>query len=199
MRLVAITLLLTLLAACESNDGRLWGPDQRVTVELGDAPTLGPTDAQVVVVEFGDFQCPYCGDEEPVVQRLLATYDGRVRFAYKQFPLWFHTDAFLASEAALAAHAQGAFWPYHDLLYAHQAALARADLESYAAELGLDLDAFRAALDEHTFAAAVDADVAQGTALGVPGTPCFFVNGRMGAGALDYDTLAAAIDEELAR
>ena len=177
----------------------MWGPDQRVTVEVGDAPTLGPADATVTVVEFGDFQCPYCGDVEPVLQQLLVTYEGQIRLAFKQFPLWFHSHAYLAAEAALAAQAQGAFWPYHDRLYASQGALLREDLESYAAELGLDLDAFRTALDAHTYAPAVDADLAQGEALGVPGTPCFFVNGRMGAGALPYEALAAVIDEELAR
>ncbi|HEY3354146.1 MAG TPA: thioredoxin domain-containing protein [Polyangia bacterium] len=193
--------LLALVAACgeDAAQGQVAPPEQRQVVDIGTAPTRGPADAKVDVVEFGDYQCPYCGDEQAVVTQLLTAYDGRIRFAFKQFPLYFHTYAQQAAEAALAANAQGKFWDFHDALYAHQANLMRTDLESYAEQLGLDLDAFRAALDGHTFAADVAADVAQGTALGVPGTPTFFINGRMAVGAVDYAALAAAIDEELAR
>jgi protein-disulfide isomerase len=120
-----------------------------------------------------------------------------VRLVFKQFPLSFHEHAQLAAEAALAADAQGKFWPYHDLLFAHQDALERADLEAYAAEVGLDVVAFNAALDAGTFTAAVQADVAQGLALGIPGTPSFFINGRLGAGALPYDSLAEVVEEEI--
>jgi protein-disulfide isomerase len=172
---------------------------QRVAVDLGDAPASGPTDAKVVLVEFADFQCPYCGDVEPTLQALHAAYQGRVRFVFKQFPLSFHQYAQLAAEASLAAHAQGHFWEFHDLLFAHQASLARADLEATAQGLGLDLVAFTAALDQHAYAAAVGADEQQGQSLGVTGTPAFFINGRLAIGALPYDTLRGLIDEELAR
>ena len=149
-----------------------------VTVDVGDAPTMGPASAKVTVVEFGDFECPYCGEEEPVVEQMLKGYEGRIRFAFKEYPLAsIHPYAELAAEAALAANAQGKFWPYHDALYASQSALARSDLDTYASQLGLDMKAFDAALDDHTFAAAVAADVAQGTALGVQGTPTFFIQG----------------------
>jgi protein-disulfide isomerase len=201
MRIALVVTALAVLAGCDgtTKQGNIAPAAQRQVVEVGGAPTLGPADAKVVVVEFGDFQCPYCGDEQAVVKRLLADYDGRVRYVFKQFPLYFHTYAQQAAEASLAADAQGQFWPFHDLLYANQEHLLRTDLEGYATQLGLDLVAFGAALDQHTYADAVAADLAQGTALGVPGTPTFFVNGRMAVGAVDYATLAGAVDEELAR
>ena len=198
------TLILAMAAAvavagCHQDGGSVAGPDQRVTVDLGDAPTRGPADAPVVLVEFGDFQCPYCGEMEPIVQRLLSDYDGKILFAFKQFPISYHSHAQLAAEASLAVNAQGSFWPYHDTLYAHQDALTRADLESYATDLGLDLDLFRAALDEHTYAAAVAADLDQGLSLGVNGTPAFFINGRAAFGAMSYDTLKDVVEDELER
>lgn len=201
---LALALSATSLLACSSTSsdlgsGAFTAASDRVTVTVGDAPALGPADAKVTLVEFGDFQCPYCGDEEPVLRQLRADYDGRVRFVFKQFPLSFHEHAQLASEAALAAHAQGQFWPYHDSLYDHQPDLERSDLESYAEDLALDMTKLRAALDDHTYAAAVAADYAEGDALGVPGTPAFFINGRLGAGAMSYASLAAVIDEELAK
>ena len=199
------TLILTLAAAmavagCHRGaGGDVAGPDDRVTVDLGDAPTQGPADAPVVLVEFGDFQCPYCGEMEPIVQRLLSDYDGKILFAFKQFPISYHSHAQLAAEASLAANAQGAFWPYHDTLYAHQGALARTDLEGYATDLGLDLDLFRAALDDHTYVAAIADDINQGVSLGVNGTPAFFINGRAAFGAMDYGTLKGVVEEELRR
>lgn len=172
-------------------------PPVRVQVEIGDAPTLGPADAPVTFVEFADYECPFCGDAKDDVDRVLRDYGDRVRFVYKQFPLAYHAHAHLASQAALAAHAQGQFWAYHDTLYAHQSALGRTALESYASTLGLDLAAFRLALDERTHAAAVDADIAHGQAAGVRGTPTFFVNGRPIVGAVPYADLAEVIEEEL--
>jgi protein-disulfide isomerase len=173
------------------------GPEDRVVIDVGDAPSRGAEDAPVTIVEFADYECPYCADEESVVLRLLAAYDGRVRLVFKQFPIPYHAYATLAAEASLAASAQGQFWAYHDALFAYQGALSRENLEAYAALLGLDLTAFNAALDEHTYADAVQADVDQGIALGVGGTPTFFVNGRKGAGALSYETLAQVVEEEL--
>jgi protein-disulfide isomerase len=187
-----------LVAGCyDAGEPNFLGPDQRVTVDLGDAPTRGPADAPVVIVEFGDFQCPYCGEMEPVIERLLSDYDGKILFAFKQFPISYHSHAQLAAEASLAANAQGQFWPFHDALYAHQDALARADLEGYATDLGLDLDLFRAALDDHTYTAAIADDINQGVSLGVGGTPAFFVNGRAAFGAMSYDAMKRVVDEEL--
>ncbi len=168
-------------------------------VAVGDAPTQGPASAKVTVIEFGDFECPYCGEEEPVVTQILANYSGRIRFVFKEFPLSsIHPYAELAAEAALAANAQGEFWPYHNMLYANQSALGESDLEGYAKQLGLDVAKFDAALNDHTYASAVAADVAQGTRVGVDATPTFFVNGNIVVGAAPYSQLAAVIDAQLA-
>jgi protein-disulfide isomerase len=198
-----LTATLVFLAACSAStssvgaatDAALPAP---VTVEVGDAPSQGPATAKVVVVEFGDFQCPYCGEEEPIVTQMLAAYAGRIRFVFKEFPLAQHQYAELAAEAALAANAQGKFWPYHDMLYANQDALARANLDAYAMTLGLDMTKFDDALDAGTFAPAVAADIAQGESLGVDGTPTFFVNGIVVAGAVPYSDLESIINRELA-
>lgn len=185
------------LTGCTITSEAFSPPSARATVEIGAAPVLGPAEAAVTLVEFADFECPYCGEEEPVLKQVLTAYEGRVRLVYKHYPLSFHEHAALAAEASLAAHAEGKFWAYHDALYADQSALARGDLESRAAALGLDMMAFGAALDQGTHAAAVAADVAQGDALGIPGTPAFFVNGRMGAGAVPYEAWVAILDEEI--
>ncbi len=167
-------------------------------VDAGNAPSQGPASAKVLVVEFGDFECPYCGEEEPVVTQLLTDYAGRIRFVFEEFPLTqIHPYAELASEAALAANAQGKFWPYHNLLYANQGALGRQALDGYARQLGLDMMAFDAALDNHTYAAAVAGEEAYGVKLGVQGTPTFFVNGVAVVGAVPYSDLSSVIDREL--
>ncbi len=168
-------------------------------IDAGDSPSQGPSDAKVVVIEFGDFECPYCGMEEPVVTEMLKDYAGRIRFIFEEFPLSsIHPYAELAAEAALAANAQGKFWPYHDLLYADQGALAESNLESYASQLGLNVTEFDTALNDHTFQGAVAADVAEGESVGVDETPTFFVNGIKVVGAVQYSVLQAVIDQELA-
>ncbi len=172
--------------------------DAGFTADAGDSPSEGPASAKVVVTEFGDFECPYCGGEEPVVEQMLSDYSGRIRFVFKEFPLTsIHPYAELAAEAALAANAQGKFWPYHDMLYANQSALARSDLDAYASALGLNMNEFDTALDKGTYAAAVAADVAQGTSLGVNATPTFFVNEVEVVGAVPYSTLESVINQQL--
>lgn len=170
-----------------------------VAVDPGNAPSQGPASAKVVVIEFGDFECPYCDEEEPIVAQMLTDYAGVVRFVFKEFPLTaIHPHAELAAQAALAANAQGMFWPFHDTLYANQSALARADLDGYASTLGLNLTRFDAALDQGSFTAAVAADVAQGRSVGVHETPTFFVNGIAVLGAVPYAQLRSVIDGQLA-
>ncbi len=194
---------LTLLVACSAGSpAAVPSPPQAdaalpppVAVDAGGAPSEGPASAKVVVVEFGDFECPYCGEEEPIVTEMLSDYAGQIRFVFEEFPLSsIHPYAELAAEAALAANAQGRFWPYHDMLYANQTALARSDLDRYASMLGLDLTQFDAALDDHTFQGAVAADVAYGERLNVTGTPTFFVNGVRVVGAVPYSELQSVIN-----
>jgi protein-disulfide isomerase len=166
----------------------------------GEGPSFGPKDAKVAVVEYSDFQCPYCSRAANALNELKKAYEGKpVRFVFRQFPLSFHKEAHLAAQASLEAHAQGKFWEYHDLLFANQRALGRPQLEEYATKIGLDLAKFKAALDAGTHKAAVDADMAMGAEVGVRGTPSMMVGGTRVQNPSDVNTVKAAIDAELAK
>jgi protein-disulfide isomerase len=159
----------------------------------------GPAKAPVTIVEYGDFECPYCGQAEPVVRELLAAF-GDVRYVFRHLPLDdVHPRARLAAEAAEAAGRQGAFWPMHDLLMEQQNALTPMDLKRYAAELGLDTERFAADLRNHVGATRVAEDVDSADLSGVSGTPSFFINGRRHHGAYDIETLTAAVRAAYAR
>jgi protein-disulfide isomerase len=153
----------------------------------------GPQNSPVTLVEYGDFECPYCGQAEPIVRELLADF-GDVRYVWRHLPLTdVHPHAQLAAEATEAASEQGAFWPMHDLLFQHQDALRRLDLIDYAEQLGLDVQQFQHDLDERLGAARVAADVESADLSSVSGTPTFFINERRHYGAYDAATLSAAI------
>jgi Na+/H+ antiporter NhaA len=153
----------------------------------------GPIDAPVTLVEYGDFECPYCGRAEPVVRELLGDF-GDVRYVWRHLPLNdVHANAQAAAEAAEAASDQGFFWEMHDLLFRHQDALRPSDLINYAGELGLDVERFEEAMREHTGASRVAMDVDTADLSGVSGTPTFFINGRRHHGAYDIGTLSAAV------
>ena len=159
----------------------------------------GPEESLVTVVEYGDFECPYCGQAEPAVRELLRDY-GEVRYVWRHLPLNdVHPDAQLAAEAAEAAGKQGAFWEMHDLLFEHQDALQPRDLIGYADSLGLDLQRFVADLRKHAGAAHVGEDVDSADLSNVSGTPTFFVNGRRHYGAYDIETLKKAVKLAKAR
>ena len=159
---------------------------------------LGPADARVTLVEFGDFECPFCGAAYPELQRVLRELGPKVRFVFRHFPLGEqHPHAPHAAEVAEAAGAQGKFWPMHDLLYQRQAALGDEDLVRYARELGLDSDRVRRELAAHTHAARVHEDFLSGVRSGVSGTPRFFINGRPHEEPGDAKTLAAALRRAL--
>jgi protein-disulfide isomerase len=152
----------------------------------------GPERAPITVIEFGDFECPYCGLAEPVVRDLLADTD--VRYVWRHLPLTdVHPQAQLAAEAAEAAGEQGLFWEMHDLLLTHQDALGPKDLLRYADEIGLDADRFHESLKRHGNAARVAQDTESADLSGVSGTPTFFINGQRHYGAYDIETLSAAI------
>jgi protein-disulfide isomerase len=158
----------------------------------------GPATASVTVVEYGDFECPYCGQAEPVVRDLLADTD--VRYVWRHLPLTdVHPQAQLAAEASEAAAAQGAFWPMHDLLMSRQDNLRPTDLVKYAAELGLDPDRFHTDLKRHEHAARIARDVESADLSGVSGTPTFFVNEQRHYGAYDIQTLTVAVKTARAR
>jgi Na+/H+ antiporter NhaA/predicted DsbA family dithiol-disulfide isomerase len=167
--------------------------DLAAPVDPGRDHIRGPEDAPITVVEYGDFECPYCGQAEPVIRELLAGH-GDVRYVWRHLPLSdVHARAQLAAQAAEAAAEQGAFWEMHDLLFQHQDALQPRDLVRYAGELGLDLDRFRDDLRRDTGAARVTEDVDSADLSGVSGTPTFFINGRRHYGAYDIATLSAAV------
>ncbi len=154
----------------------------------------GPDEALVTLVEYGDFECPYCGQAEAVVRELLSSSDDDVRYVWRHLPLNdVHTSAQLAAEASEAAAAQGRFWEYYDALFAHQGTFSPQDLLTYATQIGLDLDRFRDDLHHHAQTPRVAEDVASADASGVSGTPTFFVNGRRHQGAYDIDTLTSVV------
>jgi protein-disulfide isomerase len=158
----------------------------------------GPHRAAITVIEFGDFECPYCGQAEPVVRELLA--DTTIRYVWRNLPLTdVHPRAQMAAEAAEAAAAQGAFWPMHDLLLQHQNALTRDDLLHYAERLDLDTARLGDDLDCGAYATRIAQDVESADLSGVSGTPTFFINGQRHYGAYDIDTLTAAITAERQR
>lgn len=173
----------------------------RYTIALGaDDPALGKTGAAITVVEFSDFQCPYCLQAMPTLKRLQQTYGDRVRVIWKDFPLVrIHPQASKAAEAAHCAGEQGKFWPYHDRLFANQAALQVDALKKYAQDTSLDVPRFNACLDSSKFAGRVQEGIQLGQQLGVSSTPTLFVNGRVLPGAYPYDDIAAVVDEELER
>ena len=173
--------------------------DLAVPVEPERDHVRGPEVAPVTLVEYGDFECPFCGRAEPVVRELLRDF-GDVRYVWRHLPLSdVHPHAELAAEAAEAAAAQGAFWEMHDLLLARQDALTPRDLIGYAGELGLDVDRFTEDLRRHTGAGRVAEDVDSADLSNVSGTPTFFVNGRRHYGAYDIETLAQAVRVARAR
>ena len=170
----------------------------RTTVEAT-GPTRGPADAKVTIIEFSDYQCPFCRRAEPTVEQMLADYEGRVRFVFRHFPLdRIHPQARGASEAAACAAEQDKFWEYHAQLFADGAQLDRAGLDAMATKTGLDLAAFKSCVDERKTQALVEADLKAGEAAGVSGTPAFFINGIPLRGALPIDDFKKVIDEELA-
>jgi len=179
------------------------GPPEDKTVykvDAGNAPTVGPKNAPVTIIAFSDFQCPFCSRVVPTVKQIEDKYKGKVRLAFRNYPLPFHDKAQLAAEAAMAANEQGKFWQMHDKLFGNQQALDRPNLDKYAEELGLNVGKFKEALDSGKFKAAVTADVQYANSLGGGmGTPTFFINGRKIAGAMPFDSFAKVIDEELAK
>ena len=189
-------------------DLRKSGPELRVLfdsprheIEVSkDDPSLGPASAPVTLVEFSDFQCPFCQRVSPTLKQVKETYGDKVRVVWKDFPLTqIHPQAFKASEAAHCAADQGKFWEFHDRLFANQQALQPTDLKKHAADMGLDAAAFATCLDSSKYGERVRDGVAAGSRLGVNSTPTIYINGRVLSGAQPYEAFVAIIDEELSR
>jgi protein-disulfide isomerase len=173
--------------------------DLAVPVDLERDHLRGPNDAAVTLVEYGDFECPYCGRAEPVIREVLADF-GDVRYVWRHLPLSdVHPNAQLAAEAAEAGAEQGAFWEMHDLLLDHQDALRPRDLLAYAERLGLDRERFHDELRRHHGAPRVEQDVDSADMSGVTGTPTFFINERRHDGAYDVASLSSAVRAARAR
>ena len=169
----------------------------RIEVEAK-GPARGPAAAPVTIVEFSDFQCPFCGREFPVIEKLMKEYDGKVRLVFRHFPLDFHPFAEKAAEAGACAADQGKFWELHDKMFSNQQKLAVDDLKGYAKSVGIDSTKFDKCLDSGEKKPQVDDDQKAGAAAGVNGTPAFFINGRMLSGAQPFDKFKEVIDDELA-
>jgi protein-disulfide isomerase len=174
-------------------------PEAKVNIKLGDAPVKGSASAPVTLIEFSDFQCPFCSRVGPTLKQIESEYKGKVKIAFRNLPLPFHDKAHLAAEAALAAHEQGKFWQMHDKLFENQQALDRPALDKYAQDIGLNMSKFKAALDGGKFKDKVDQDAKEGAAVGATGTPTFFVNGTRLVGAQPFEKFKEAIDAELKR
>jgi protein-disulfide isomerase len=155
-----------------------YGRDTALEIDTDGAPSRGSPMAQVTIVEFSDFECPYCGRAHPVVQQVLREFDGRVRVVFKHFPLSGHPRALPAARAAIAAGNQGKFWEMHDMLFEHQSSLEDEDLDGYAEELHLDMERFHADIESAATQQIIEHDRDQGLHLPVTSTPSFFVNGR---------------------
>ncbi len=171
----------------------------RVSVDSADAPVRGNPKAPVTVVEFSDFQCPFCARARPTVARVREAYGDKLRWVFRHFPLSFHPYAEKAGEAAACAGDQGRFWEMHDRLWENNTKLEVADLKGYAAALGLDTAAFARCLDSDLHAGLLDRDLQAGAGYGVSGTPAFFVNGRPLLGAQPFEAFQEVIDDELRR
>jgi protein-disulfide isomerase len=171
--------------------------EPKVVVEAV-GPSRGPSDAKVTIVEFSDFQCPFCSRAEPVVDQIMAAHAGKVRIVFRQYPLPIHAEAPKAAEASLCANEQGKFWEMHKQLFANQSALKVEDLKNHAKTLQLDSAKFDACLDTGKFKSQVDADLEAGRKAGVNGTPEFFVNGTSMSGAVPFEEFDRVIKDELA-
>lgn len=170
-------------------------------VQVGNAPVTGGKDAKVTIVEFSDFQCPFCAKGADIVNQIKKKYGNKVKVAFKNFPLPFHNHAEKAAVAGLCAHEQGGenFWKMHDEMFAHQDNLDEAGLKNMAKKIGLKADAFEKCLSENKYLDQVKADMEEGKNLKVKSTPTFFVNGQLINGAQPLEVFSNIIDEELSR
>jgi len=173
----------------------------RLTLNNEGAPAMGPKDAKVTLVEFSDFQCPFCGRFYPTLKQVEQKYADKVRIVYRQYPIpSLHPNAFKAAEASLCANDQGKFWELHDLMFQEQEQLTVRELKEKAKRVGMDQKKFDSCLDSGRYTERVQDDIKEGARSGVTGTPALFVNGiEIPGGAVSFDVVAKALDAELAR
>jgi protein-disulfide isomerase len=169
--------------------------------EIADAgrPARGPEDAPIEIIEFSDFQCPYCLQAKTTVDRVLAAYGDRIRFVYRHYPLPNPPDAVPAARASMCAAEQDRFWPFYDHLFANQDQLSADALKQHAVTLGLEAAAFNTCFESDKYRDEIQADMAAAEEAGVTGTPAFFINGRPLGGAQPYEAFERIIEDELSR
>jgi protein-disulfide isomerase len=171
--------------------------EEPVKISVAGDPSRGPDNARVTIVEFSDFQCPFCSKAVAEAYAVVKQFPKDVRLVFKQFPLDSHADAEFGAEAALAAQAQGKFWEMHDRMYAGFPDLSRKTVMRYAKEIGLDLNRFTADVDSHKFKTRVHSEEQEGEVAGVGGTPTFFINGKKYNGVFEVASVAPLIKKEL--
>jgi protein-disulfide isomerase len=171
--------------------------EDAVAIPTAGAPVRGPANAALTLVEFSDFQCPYCAIAVGKLDAVLQAYPGKINLIFKQFPLDTHSQAALAAAAAIAAHRQGKFWPMHDALFAHRRDLSRTSIMALARTTGLDMKRFETDLNSPETKKTVASDTDDGDRAGVEGTPSVFINGRKYNGSLDLADIRKVIDDEL--
>jgi len=174
-------------------------PDEVVAVPIGDSPTRGPANAEVTIVAFEDFECPFCVRGHEALAELERIYPDRLRFVFKHNPLHFHRHAFTASRAAMVAAEQGKFWEYHDRLYARGAAFDDDALAAIAQDIGLDMPRFLQRMSKADLDARIEVDLELAAAIGVTGTPAYFINGRPVEGAMPLLHFRLIVEEEMDR
>ena len=168
-----------------------------VVIPVEGSPVLGPADAKITLVEFSDFECPYCSSAVKNAEAIMAAYPKDIKLIYKQFPLSMHPHAALAAAASLAAKDQGKFWEMHNVMFANFRKLSRENMLVWAKEIGLDVDKFQADLDSGKYKKTIDKDLADGEQAGVYGTPAFFINGKLYNGPIELAGLKPILDAEL--
>lgn len=174
-----------------------WDPKKKVTIDTADAPVRGAPMAKITIVEFSDFECPYCGAAHPALSALLSEFNGQVNLAFKHFPLDGHKNSMPAARAAVAAQLQGKFWEMADALFEHQRELSAEKIRELAQGVGLDMARFDADIASPAVQQRVERDKKEGTGLGIQGTPSLFVNGRPYKEPIQ--SLSKYLKEELAR
>jgi protein-disulfide isomerase len=172
----------------------------RYDVPVDDDPALGPADAPITIIEFSDYECPYCQKwQAETMPKLLAGYGGKIRFIYRDFPLYgSHANAASAAEAANCAGDQGKYFEFHDKLFSGAYSLGQAAYEKYAAEINLDIDQYKSCLTSRQYQKEVESDYQFAAELGIRSTPTFFINGLAVIGAQPYEVFQQIIDQELA-
>jgi len=169
----------------------------RMVVSVDDDPSIGPDDAPITIIQFAEYQCPYCGKAGESVDQVMAEYPGKIKMVYRDFPLSFHDRAIPAAVAANCSGEQGKYWEMHKLLMANQRALTEEDLINHAKSLSLDFEKWSICRKDPSQALEVQKDFEDGSAVGVSGTPAFFINGIMLSGAVPFEQFKEIIDREL--